>query len=304
MRDFKEQTENIIERINKYKLHKRRQKKLLYYVTSFAAVVIIIGCIAIPQIRRPDTSFSGDQNGLVNSDTSVAYAEGYGLNDDDLNDGNSVSGFSYYTGGIDKIMGAAESATTVDNLILPNIDIKLNDGGLNSNVSGQDTLRITNKITDIVTKYNYEPYNNMLEVVKDFLDVFKIIPSNLNNLTIGAPFMIYDLDLNKQDGIFYYPVFDNDKVILNVSIMVLTSRLAISIDQQMVSQLNSINYVAGSCIFYGSNGSIVAESSTQKVYLTGSENVLCREFAALSVAQRVEKISTRIDSFALKDATQ
>ena len=303
MRDFKEQTENIIERVNKYKLHKRRQKKLLYYVTSFVTVVIIIGCIAIPQIRRPDTSFSGDQNGLVNSDTSVAYAEG-SVNNDTLNDGNSVFGSSYFTGGTDKIIGAAESATTVDNKILSNIDTKLNDGGLNCNVSGQDTLRITNKITDIVTKYNYEPYNNMLEVVKDFLDVFNIIPSNMNNLTIGAPFMIYDLDRTKQDGIFYYPVFDNDKVILNVSIMVLTSRLAISIDQQMVSQLNSINYVAGSCIFYGSNGNIVAESSAQKVYLTGSDNVLCREFAALSVAQRVENISTRIESFALEDATQ
>ncbi|SEW10270.1 hypothetical protein [[Clostridium] fimetarium] len=308
MRDFKEQTENIIERINKYKIHKSRQKKVVYSVTSFAAVVIIVGYIAITQMPQQDPSYFVEGKSIVSS----ASAEGEIANNGAMQDKNTlknsdasvenVDGGAGYNDTLnDQRIGAVESVAYANNSNLPTRIIKSNENIIASNVFEQNLSLITNKISGIVTKYDYEPYNNMLEVVKSMLDIFNIKPSNLNNLTIGTPFIIYELDRDDQDGIFHYPVFDNDKVILNVSIMVVTSGLSISIDQDMVPQLNSINYASGSCIFYESNGSIVAESSNQNIYLAGNENKLCREFANLSFAQRIEKISTRIDSFILTE---
>ena len=308
MRDFKEQTENIIERINKYKIQKRRQKKVVYSVTSFAAVVIIVGCIAITQMRQQDASYYVDGKRIASSASAEGEIANNGamqdkntLKNSDASVGNVVGGAGYNDTLNDQEIGAVESVAYANNSNLPTRIIKSNENIIDSNVFEQKLSLITNKISGIVTKYDYEPYNNMLEVVKSMLDIFNIKPSNLNNLTIGAPFIFYELDLEKQEGIFHYPVFDNDKVILNVSIMVVTSGLSISIDQDMVPQLNAINYASGSCIFYESNGSIVAESSNQNIYLAGNENILCREFANLSFAKRIEKISTRIDSFILTD---
>jgi len=302
MRDNKDQTENIIERINKYKIHRKRQKKIIYSITSFVAVAVIVGFIVIPQIRQQDALRFVDENGLENSNTSSVSADGYIGYIDPLNDKNSLERAAGVEGGTWAIgnAGAVESATAARNTILPSVDAKPNENIIYGNVLYPNILGITNKISDKVTKYNFEPYNNMLEVVKGCLDTFNIKPSNLNNITIGAPFMIYDLDREIQDGIFYYPVFDNDKVILNVGIMVVSNGLSLSISQELVPQLNAINYVSGSCIFYESNGNIVVETSNQKINLVGSENELCRKFAELSFTQKIDKICARIDSFLKK----
>lgn len=300
MRDNKDQTENIIERINKYKIHRKRQKKIIYSITSFAAVAVIVGSIVIPQIRQQDALRFVDENGFENSNASSVSADGYNGYIDPLKDKYSIeraAGVEGGTWGAIGNVGAVEPATAARNTILPSVDAKPNENIINSNVLDPNILGIKNKISDKVTKYNFEPYNNMLEVVKGCLDTFNIKLGNLNNITIGAPFMIYDLDREKQDGIFYYPVFDNGKVILNVGIMVVSNGLGLSISQELVPQLNAINYVSGSCIFYESNGNIVVETSNQKIYLVGSENELCRKFAELSFTQKIDKICSRIDSF-------
>lgn len=115
--------------------------------------------------------------------------------------------------------------------------------------------------------------NNMYaiqEAAESCSKEFGIEISEFDNWMFGMPFMVYDLDIDVQEEIFFYPLINKTtgKVFLVVSVIGTSVGWQYSISKEMVDELNQIKWPNTNCIFYQSKGKIVAQTRGKRYYFS------------------------------------
>ncbi len=174
---------------------------------------------------------------------------------------------------------------------------------INVDSDSRITKNITERIPKSATQFVHQNYKEIIDVVMLHIDQFNVESSNLIDLKLGNPYVIYDLDIDKQDEIYFYPVLKDHTVVLVISIMGTTNGWNLSANEDMVSKLNKISYDKMDYIFYESNGNIVAENSEVFSVLSGQENQLCHNFKSFDFNHKIELISSRIKEFVKTDTS-
>lgn len=127
--------------------------------------------------------------------------------------------------------------------------------------------KISDNVPNEAKNYAKNNYLDVLEVVKEYIGDFNIDLNELNEAKLGEPYVIYNVDSETQSAIYYFPIETNEnKVILVMSIMDTTNGWSYSLDQDMVNELNDINYASYSknFIFYQEDEQVYAEESKSK----------------------------------------
>jgi len=161
------------------------------------------------------------------------------------------------------------------------------------------------KIPEGATKFVSENYKDIVEVVKDYKNEFNVSSYDLNNITLGKPYVIYNLDETQQDEIYYYPILNsNSEIILTLCITGTTEGWGLSISEEMSDELNSINYLSEEFIFYESADNIVAENSRGIINLSGKANEKCRVYEAKDFKEKRKIIADAISTFVKTDISK
>ncbi|MGF7144883.1 hypothetical protein HNQ56_003316 [Anaerotaenia torta] len=63
--------------------------------------------------------------------------------------------------------------------------------------------KISSGIPKSATQFINEKHKDIIEVDKSYNSYFNIKSDDLNNITIGEPYVIYDLDQTSQDEIYH-----------------------------------------------------------------------------------------------------
>lgn len=161
---------------------------------------------------------------------------------------------------------------------------------------------LDNLISDDV--YDYAS-NRLLPLVKtlenDYED-FRITINNVNNISLGKPYVIYNsLSCEEQDNIYYFPVIEDNIIKCILSISVDENTYNASLSEDIAVGLNNINYVCdNNYIFYRDKGNIYAENSKHEIkklnvgitndYINSDEKNL-KSFTNLLFDKKVEQIS-------------
>lgn len=157
-------------------------------------------------------------------------------------------------------------------------------------------------IPEEATIYAENHYKEALAVVKKYSEYYNVTDEQLENLRLGKPFVIYELEEEVQDEIYYYPLLDeNDNVILLLSVMGTTEDWNICVSEEWVNELNEINITSSEYIFYKSDEGLCAESITEEICLAGEKDAEIKEFSDQSYKTKKKIINEAIDEFEKTD---
>ncbi len=180
-----------------------------------------------------------------------------------------------------------------------NVQAAENNGNKN-----QISKNITDKIPKDATQFVLQNYKDVIDVVKEHINQFNIEADSLNDIRLGKPYIIYNLDNEKQDEIYYYPVLKGDTVVLVINVMGTTDGWTLSASEDMTSELSNINYSTEDYLFYQSDNNIIAENTSKSEKMTGKDNQACRDFEAIDYSKKIELVSKRMDNLIKTDAPQ
>lgn len=126
------------------------------------------------------------------------------------------------------------------------------------------------QISEEATQFIRNNMHAIQEVAESCSKELKIESSKFNDWMLGTPFMIYDLDLDVQEETFFYPLIDKrtGKVFLIASVIGTSVGWQYSINKEMVDELNQIEWPNTNCIFYQSEGKIIAQTKEKKYYFS------------------------------------
>lgn len=170
----------------------------------------------------------------------------------------------------------------------------------------EDYSQIVNdEIPQDATNYAKIHLREIIECVEQYKEAFNLNEKELNDAILGDSYIIYDLDTKKQDEIYYYPVYNDQKskVLFVVSVMGTTEGWCYSVDGDLVDLLNNINY-HGDFILYESDDNIIADNDEKEYALKGEMNEKCDKMANMEIDNKIEKISDRIDSMEKVDINE
>lgn len=147
-------------------------------------------------------------------------------------------------------------------------------------------------IPDEANRYVDANYQYILDVVEDNLYLFDLQSSQMKNIYIGEPYVIYNINNDCDNEIYYYPVVDKskDEIILIINLIGTTDGWSMSIDQNFVEQLNKIDYLDNSYIIYSNDESTIAENDDESVMIEGSKNTEMKIYEKKSHSQKIKNI--------------
>ena len=163
---------------------------------------------------------------------------------------------------------------------------------------------ISDRIPEDATRLVEQQLDSIIKVSKDFSKDLDIDETQLEEVSIGTPYIIYDVADTKQDEIYHYPIINNknEEVVLMVNVMGTTDGWHYDISTENISKLNVLNYANEEYIFYGTEGNIIAENDeTKKTLIGNNENVAIQEFENSDLSKKVDAISERIDKLQKTD---
>ncbi len=163
---------------------------------------------------------------------------------------------------------------------------------------------ISDKIPDAATNLVEQQLESIVDVSKDLSEELRIDANDLEKVSIGTPYIVYDVADTVQDEIYHYPIInDNDgSVVLMVDVMGTTDGWHYDISTEHVSELNDIDYAKQDYIFYGTEGNIVAENADTKEQFAGYDSKReIKEFESSGFCDKVEAISKRVDDLQKTD---
>lgn len=116
------------------------------------------------------------------------------------------------------------------------------------------------------TKYVKGKKDSIHEVIFSCAEELGIEQDDLDNFYLGSPFVIYNLDIETQEEIYNYPLINKktQKVFLIVSVIGTTEGWQYTISKELVDDLNKIKWSDKNCIFYESEGNLVAQTKEKK----------------------------------------
>lgn len=133
---------------------------------------------------------------------------------------------------------------------------------------------------------------------KDFSKDLNIDETELDEVSIGTPYIVYDVANPIQDEIYHYPIINDrsDNVVLMVNVMGTTDGWHYDISTENISKLNALNYANEEYIFYGAEGNTIAENEKTKKQFTGNDsNTAIQNFENCEWDEKVDIISERMD---------
>lgn len=171
--------------------------------------------------------------------------------------------------------------------------------------------KIDSKIPDEATVYMTEKYSEIIEVA---IPYYSCLISDPNNYSLGSPFVIYAPSEYNWNSVYYYPLINDNEIVLLISLINTNYGWSISASEEMVDELNLINYAEDtSWIFFLQNECVVAKSPTAErtILDTSHKNENCNvELASddfLTYSEYLELISSSmndIKKFNVDDAAE
>jgi len=152
------------------------------------------------------------------------------------------------------------------------------------------------------TNYANEHFRNSFEIIEDFSSNLRIDKKLLDQGFLGKPFIIYNYDEYRQDEIYYYPILNmSNEVVYMFTVMGRVDGWSHSISEEMVDELNDIDYFNNEFIYYMSENRLVAESQSEVRVLRGSRESSNIDFESKTFYQKKEIIVNSIDKLIKTD---
>ena len=128
------------------------------------------------------------------------------------------------------------------------------------------------EILNYAKEYAQEYYMDMVQTaVEGMQEEMGISISDMSNISMGEPYYIYDIQEDVQTAEFYFPIYDQSKVILILHTILTDEGWKIYMDTQNTSVLNDINYKNTDCIFYRIGENVYVENDEQTIQIQGSQ---------------------------------
>lgn len=125
-----------------------------------------------------------------------------------------------------------------------------------------------NDITSEATLFASTYYQDMLQIFYDESE--KTDTYDVNNSSLGIPFIIIEWNKSTQAEIYYFPIYNNDKVIAVLSVLNTSDGYTASIDSNLVDFLNNIDYPKidkkDIMMFYRIDNELYTEDSIPSLY--------------------------------------
>ena len=175
-------------------------------------------------------------------------------------------------------------------------------------MSAEITTCITHKIEKKTKSVVVDDFKNIQDVTTYYSDSLNIDSNDMNNISIGHPFIIYSLTDSNQSEIYYYPIINdrNKEVVVTVEVLRNADIWTYNIGTEYVEYLNRINYCDNEYIFYSYEDVVYYDNGNQSISLYGNgidiEEV--KNFQQLDFSKKIEAISNRISTFELKMDSQ
>lgn len=105
-------------------------------------------------------------------------------------------------------------------------------------VSVSQTTSVKGKVPDDISTYVKENLEDLTGTLSDF-DEEGMENINVNNLVLGKPFVITDIEEDSQNSVYYYPLIDktNNKICCNIEAIKTTEGVTANISFLMVEKV-------------------------------------------------------------------
>lgn len=154
----------------------------------------------------------------------------------------------------------------------------------------------------MIEEYFENIYDSAILLGKECGKVDKATENNL--LSVGTPFVIYDMDENTTD-IWYYPIYMNSEIKFIVVIYIVEDNLTFSVTGEFVNQLNELGYnnntliikedvniylvnQNGNTYLLSENGGIIEEINRDYNEL---KHYIDENYCTISLSQNIQSIS-------------
>lgn len=118
--------------------------------------------------------------------------------------------------------------------------------------------------------YARKYYMEMVEIIADGMqEEMGIEISDLDNIWLGKPYYIYDVEAEFQNAEFYFPIYDENKVVLMLHVSFTDSGWKSSMDVEYTDVLNEMDYLNNECVFYSVGDATYVENTNEIVQIRG-----------------------------------
>lgn len=108
--------------------------------------------------------------------------------------------------------------------------------------------------------YALENYRDGLGVILDNVELYGI-SGEIDDFEICAPYIVYDVEKEVQEPLYYFPIKNNqEKIVLVMAVFLTESGWSDSISGCMADELNDKNYLEDECLIYGDSDEICVEN--------------------------------------------
>lgn len=149
-----------------------------------------------------------------------------------------------------------------------------------------------NNIPTDATIYAQQHYKELVEAVKMHNEDYNVQEIQYNDVSLGIPFVIYELDAEVQDEIYYYPILGTDgNIILLMCVIGTTEGWNLSASEEWVNELNKIGGIKSDLVFYKLGENLWAEDDKDIYEIIGDKNLFAEYSVSRGYLEEKEKYS-------------
>lgn len=149
-----------------------------------------------------------------------------------------------------------------------------------------------NNIPTDATIYAQQHYKELVEAVKMHNEDYNVQEIQYNDVSLGIPFVIYELDTEVQDEIYYYPILGTDgNIILLMCVIGTTEGWNLSASEEWVNELNKIGGIKSDLVFYKVGENLWAEDDKDIYEIIGDKNLFAEYSVSRGYLEEKEKYS-------------
>ena len=167
---------------------------------------------------------------------------------------------------------------------------------------------IDEKIPKAITEYVNKCYKDIIETTCMYDESVDV--ENSNSCVLGHPFIIYDLD-GEMEAVYYYPIIEDEKVVLLISAINTTEGVALSASEELVSALNEVQYVKNDDLIFYESDDVINARNTSKNYRMNyiNDRKKIRNYKMLSFEEKsyracIDEISEKISEIKVVDVNE
>lgn len=115
--------------------------------------------------------------------------------------------------------------------------------------AGVETVQSQDIIAD-AEEYANENYMGMVQTaVEGMQEEMGISISDMSNISMGEPYYIYDVRKELQSARFYFPIYDENQIILMLHVNYTSEGWKVTMDTEYTDVLSELDYKNTQCIF-------------------------------------------------------